>query len=101
MRIVVFFDLPVLTDANRRDYRKFRKYLIKNGFMMIQESVYCKLAPNSTAADIIVENLRRNKPSNGIVQALRVTEKQYSKMDFIVGQKSGDVLNSDERIVVI
>ncbi len=101
MRIVVFFDLPVLTDANRRDYRKFRKYLIKNGFMMIQESVYCKLAPNSTAANIIVDNLRRNKPSNGIVQALRVTEKQYSKMDFIVGQKSGDVLNSDERIVVI
>ena len=37
MRVLVFFDLPVLTEANRRDYRIFRKYLIKSGFMMIQE----------------------------------------------------------------
>ena len=36
MRVIVFFDLPVLTDANRIDYRTFRKFLIKSGFMMIQ-----------------------------------------------------------------
>ena len=101
MRVLVFFDLPVLTEANRRDYRVFRKYLIKSGFMMIQESVYCKLAQNSSVADTLVENIKKNKPSEGLVQVLRVTEKQYNKMDFIVGENTGDVLSTDERLVIL
>ena len=101
MRIVVFFDLPVLTESNRRDYRTFRKYLIKSGFMMVQESVYCKLAQNSSVADAVVENIKKNKPHEGLVQVLRVTEKQYNKMDFIVGERTGDVLTSDERLVIL
>ena len=101
MRVLVFFDLPVLTAANRRDYRIFRKYLIKSGFMMIQESVYCKLAQNSSVADTLVENIKKNKPSEGLVQVLRVTEKQYNKMDFIVGENTGDVLSTDERLVIL
>ena len=101
MRIVVFFDLPVLTESNRRDYRTFRKYLIKSGFMMVQESVYCKLAQNGSVADAVVENIKKNKPHEGLVQVLRVTEKQYNKMDFIVGERTGDVLASDERLVIL
>ena len=93
--------MPVLTEANRRDYRIFRKYLIKSGFMMIQESVYCKLAQNSSVADTLVENIKKNKPSEGLVQVLRVTEKQYNKMDFIVGENTGDVLSTDERMVIL
>jgi CRISPR-associated endoribonuclease cas2 len=101
MRVLVFFDLPVLTEANRRDYRVFRKYLIKSGFMMIQESVYCKLAQNGSVADAMVENIKKNKPSEGLVQVLRVTEKQYNKMDFIIGENTGDVLSTDERLVIL
>ena len=101
MRVIVFFDLPVLTESNRREYRTFRKFLIKSGFMMVQESVYCKLAQNSSVADIIVDNIKKNKPPEGLVQVLRVTEKQYNKMDFIVGEKTGDVLTTTERLVIL
>lgn len=101
MRVIIFFDLPVLTAQNRREYRAFRKMLIKAGFMMMQESVYCKLAQNSSVADAIVENVKKNKPSSGLVQAIRVTEKQYSKMDFIVGQGCKEVLDTDERLVIL
>lgn len=101
MRVVVFFDLPVLTDKNRRDYRTFRKYLIKSGFLMMQESVYCKLVPNGNGADSVIENLKKNKPPEGLVQGLRVTEKQYAKMDFIVGKASSDILDTDERLVIL
>ena len=52
------FDLPVATASDRREYTHFRKYLIKNGFLMMQESIYCKLAQNSTAADLIIQNIR-------------------------------------------
>ena len=70
------FDLPVTTAAYRKSYSRFRKYLIKNGFLMLQESVYCKLAQNSVAADNVIENVRKNKPDEGLVQVLKVTEKQ-------------------------
>lgn len=101
MRVLVFFDLPVLTSENRRAYAKFRRFLLKNGFLMLQESVYCKLAQNPTVGDAIVENVRKNKPQSGLVQVLRVTEKQYAKMEYIVGTCKTDVLNSDERLVIL
>ena len=101
MRVVVFFDLPVLTEQNRREYRKFRTYLVQTGFLMVQESVYSKLAQNGTVADTILENIRKNKPSSGLVQVLRVTEKQYSKMEFITGARKDNVLDTDERLVII
>ena len=53
MRLLVLFDLPVTTTEERREYTKFRKYLIKSGFMMFQESVYCRMALNRTAARLI------------------------------------------------
>lgn len=101
MRVFVFFDLPVLTAKNKRDYYNFRKYLLKSGFLMIQESVYCKLAQNSTVAEGIVEALKKNKPDDGLVQVLRITEKQYAKMECIVGQSSSCVLDTDERLTII
>ena len=101
MRVVVFFDLPVLTAKERRDYQQFRRYLLKSGFLMMQESVYVKLVQNTGVADAVVENLRKNRPSGGLVQVLRVTEKQYAKMDFIVGTKKSEVLDSDERLVIL
>ncbi len=101
MRILVFFDLPVLTSKEQRDYRQFRKFLIKSGFLMLQESVYCKLAQNSTMADSIIESVRKNKPGEGLVQLLKVTEKQYAKMEFVVGESCSEVLDSDERLVIL
>ncbi len=101
MRILVMFDLPVKTTAERKEYTRFRKYLIKSGFLMMQESVYCKMSPNSTLADAVIENVRKNKPEKGLVQVLRVTEKQYAKMEFIVGEGKSEVLSSDERLVIL
>ena len=84
MRVLVFFDLPVLTSENRRAYAKFRRFLLKNGFLMLQESVYCKLALNSSVVNAIVDNVHKNKPEEGLIQLLTVTEKQYAKMDIIL-----------------
>lgn len=50
---------------------------------MLQESVYCKLALNGTAVNAIVDNVHKNKPEEGLIQLLTVTEKQYSKMDIV------------------
>ena len=92
MRILVMFDLPVGTESERKNYRLFRKYLIKSGFLMLQESVYCKIAQNTTVADAIIANVRKNRPDDGLVQVLKITEKQYSRMEYIVGESKSDVL---------
>lgn len=101
MRVIVFFDLPVLTEKNRRDYYEFRKFLLKSGFLMMQESVYCKLAQNGVVSDSIVENIRKNKPPEGLVQVLRITEKQFGKMEYVVGEKKSEVIDSDERLLIL
>jgi len=99
MRMIVFFDLPTETAENRRDYSRFRKFLLKSGFMMIQESVYCRLVLNQTVADSVAESIRKNKPPCGLVQLLVITEKQYARIEYITGTHKGDIISSDERFV--
>ena len=101
MRIVLFFDLPTDTARNRRDYTRFRKMIMREGFIMMQESVYCKLAINPGAAEAALEKVRKNKPPEGLIQALTVTEKQYSRMEYIMGKHEGDILDTDERFTVL
>ena len=97
----MFFDLPVQTAAQRREYTLFRRYLIKSGFLMLQESVYCRLALNMTAAQTAMNGVRENKPSKGLVQMLVITEKQFSRMEFVLGESGSDVIDSDERLVFL
>lgn len=100
MRVIVFFDLPTLSAEDRREYAKFRKFLIKGGFLMMQESVYTKMALNKTVADSVVESIKRNKPPKGLVQLMTVTEKQFNRMEYICGEFVSDVLCTDERLVI-
>lgn len=101
MRILVFFDLPITTLENRKAYSKFRKFLIKNGFLMLQESVYCKLALNAVAAGAIINNVKLNIPKEGLVELLTVTERQFSRMEILVGEAHNEIINSDERLVFL
>lgn len=101
MRVLIFFDLPTETREDRRDYMRFRKFLIKSGYMMIQESVYSKLSLNSGQTEQIIEEVKKHRPQKGSVQILSITEKQYSKMEILSGNVDTDVLNSDERLVII
>ena len=101
MRMLVFFDLPTLTTEDKRQYRQFRKLLIKNGFIMLQESVYCKMMTSPSMETSIKLLIHKNKPSQGIIQTLVVTEKQFVKMDYVVGEYTGDVIDTEERLVVL
>jgi len=101
MRVIVFFDLPVTTPEGRRAYTKFRKFLISDGFFMMQESVYCKIAPNQNGANALVEHVKRNAPLKGLVQLLTVTERQFANMEMIVGSSKSDVITSASRTVIL
>lgn len=102
MRIMIFFDLPTITQQDRREYRKFRKFLINEGFIMMQESVYSKLVLNSTVKQSMIQRLERNKPKKGLVQSLIITEKQFASIDYIVGDANNiEIRDDDDRIVIL
>lgn len=101
MRVMIFFDLPVVTAVQRKRYRQFRRSLIKEGFLMIQESVYVRIASNESAARLLEQRVASFTPREGIVQSLIITEKQYTGIRFLVGSSSEDVRNSNERTIVI
>lgn len=101
MRMIIFFDLPTETAEDRRAYRQFRNGLIKNGFIMMQESVYCKLLLNASAEQTAREAVRKLRPPSGIVQMMTVTEKQFSKIEYLTGQFHSDIISTDERTVIL
>lgn len=101
MRVMVFFDLPMLTDKNRAEYNKFRKFLIKNGFIMMQKSVYTKLVSNNVMSQAVKRTVRDNIPSDGLVEMLEVTEKQFSGIEYLIGSAQTKVLDTMERYVEI
>lgn len=101
MRAIVFFDLPNVYLNDRRNYNKFRKFLINEGFIMLQESVYSKLVLNSQQADFLLNRIKRNAPKKGVIQFLLITEKQYFDMDFIIGNTNHKIVNSEDRLIVI
>ena len=102
MRLVLFFDLPVKTAKQRKDYRVFRKFLLKDGFLQLQESVYSKLVINDALANSSVNRVRKNRPPEGLVQVLKVTENQYSTMDYIVGSRAEyEEIDTTEELLVL
>lgn len=94
MRILVFFDLPVTTAKGRKEATKFRKFLLNDGYNMLQFSVYSRICNGPDTVEKHIKRIKRNLPSKGSVRLLTVTENQYSKMMFLVG----DPTSQEEKV---
>lgn len=101
MRVIVFFDLPVKTKMDRRQYTLFRNFLLDQGFIMIQKSVYSKIVLNKSGAETVIRNIESNKPKEGNVQLLTISERQYENIRFIVGESQKEVIDSRDRLVFL
>ncbi len=101
MRVLVMFDLPVVEYKDKREYTKFRKLLIHEGFIMMQQSVYCKMVASSASADLIKTNLRKSSPPKGLVQIVCITEKQYASIEYLVGEIHRKTVDSMEELIVL
>lgn len=102
MRVLCMFDLPVETDTERRAYRIFRKNLIKEGFIMIQYSVYVRVCPSREYARRLEMRIQKFIPLEGNVRLLCVTEKQYADMKLLVGSRTRtEKAIGTERLIII
>jgi CRISPR-associated protein Cas2 len=96
------FDLPVETSKERRAYRVFRKELIKEGFTMIQYSVYMRICPNREYAKRLTSRVEKIAPHQGHIRLFMITEKQYEDMNIIIGNKTNtEKIMGIERLIKI
>lgn len=88
MRIMVIFDLPVITKNERHLATTFRRALLKDGFEMLQYSVYTRLCRNRDNADVHVSRMQKEAPKTGSIRILMLTENQYANMKILSGKKT-------------
>lgn len=100
MRVIVFFDLPVVLEQDRKEYTRFRKFLVNDGFSMMQESIYSKIVLNATAANLLEDRIKKYKTKKGLIQLLTITEKQFASIKFITGISDSTLTNNDSRLVI-
>ena len=100
MRMFVMFDLPTETLEDKRNYRRFRKYLITNGYIMFQFSIYTKIILNHSAMNQHKTKLLKKLPPKGKVDIMLVTEKQFAAIDSIGNDfVSSNPLSKLERLI--
>ncbi|MBD9098622.1 CRISPR-associated endonuclease Cas2, partial [bacterium] len=87
-RIIVMFDLPMVTEKEKKTATKFRKYLLDDGFIMMQFSVYSRICKNNDDLNKHINRLKINAPKSGNIRLLQVTENQYNNMIMFSGEKS-------------
>jgi len=100
MWLIAMFDLPVETADNRRDYTRFRKALLKDGFMMLQFSVYARFIPSEEAAESHRRTIRTVIPPLGQVRLIAVTDHQFGKMEVFFGKKPREPEDIPQQILL-
>jgi CRISPR-associated protein Cas2 len=86
MWIFVFFDLPTNTKKERRDAALFRKHLEKDGFTMMQYSVYIRYCGSHESMTVHMKRVKSGIPPSGQVSMLTITDKQYGSIQNFWGK---------------
>ncbi len=87
MWVIVMFDLPTETKADRKQYAKFRKQMLDDGFQMFQFSLYLRHCPSRENADVHMKRVKRILPPKGHVGILVITDKQFGMMEIFRGRE--------------
>lgn len=90
MWLMVFFDLPVTTKIERRLATRFRHSLLKDGYFMLQWSVYARPCKGLDRIQKHLSRLRLMVPDRGSVRAMTVTEQQYARMELLIGKRRNE-----------
>lgn len=80
MWMMVMFDLPVLTDNERKEATAFRNLLLNNGFEMSQFSVYCRFVGEREKTKRYIRIIRDGAPKSGDISILFFTDKQFGEI---------------------
>lgn len=100
MRLIVFFDLPSKTKHEKKVYTIFRRYLLQDGFIMLQFSVYSRVCKGLDSVESHLKYLKSILPAKGNIRMLQVTEKQYSRMEILLGTVKKTEKNAGKQLLL-
>lgn len=98
MWVLVFFDLPTETAAERKTYARFRKDLIQDGFNMFQFSIYLRHCASRENADVHIKRVKDLLPAKGHVGILCITDKQFGMMEIFFGKKEKEKILAPQQL---
>jgi CRISPR-associated protein Cas2 len=79
----------MLNPTNKRGtkmaYSRLRKFLLNDGYLMIGQELYMRVATNRKGAEKHFNRLKEYDPGSGAVRVLRLTERQYAGIWFLTG----------------
>lgn len=93
MWVLVFFDLPTNTNKEKKTASRFRKELLKDGFVMFQYSIYMRTCPSRENADVHAKRVKCLLPEHGHVGILKITDKQFANMELFYSREEADKPN--------
>ncbi len=100
MWLLTMFDLPTKTSQERREYSRFRKMLLREGFVQLQLSVYAKFCSTRENAGKYCSYIEGKVPPNGQVRVIMVTDKQFGDMLSLYGKKREDIEKKPEQLLL-
>lgn len=100
MRLIVLFDLPVKEKKDRSEASKFRNFLLKDGYDMLQLSVYMRICRGREAIEKHMRRLRASLPPHGSVRVLELTDRQYARMEILVGQEKPVEITATQQLLL-
>jgi CRISPR-associated protein Cas2 len=98
MWLFVFFDLPVKLKEERQKATQFRNFLLKDGYIMIQFSVYARICNGQERIAKHLQRLQGQLPQKGNVRAMQITDKQYERTKTLVGTHSNNEKTKSEQL---
>jgi CRISPR-associated protein Cas2 len=98
MWLFVFFDLPTETKKDRRNASQFRGNLLKDGFGMMQYSVYIRHCASGESADVHEKRINKLVPPFGKVSVLRITDKQFGMIINYLGKSKQDTVDAPTQL---
>ena len=98
MWVLAMFDLPTDTKESRREYTHFREALLKDGFAMMQYSVYARHCPSEENAEVHEDRIKAFLPPDGEVRIITITDKQFERMKTFYGKARVETEKAPEQI---
>ncbi|GAB3424378.1 CRISPR-associated endonuclease Cas2 [Niabella aquatica] len=92
MWVIVMFDMPTETKADRKRYAKFRKQILDDGFNMFQFSMYIRHCMSRENAEVHVQRVKKILPQKGHIGIMCITDKQFGQMEIFNGKEAAEAL---------
>lgn len=87
MWVIVMYDLPMVSEVDKKRYQVFRKRMLLNGFEMFQFSMYVRFCASKENAEVHVKRVKAILPVKGNIGIFMITDRQFGMLEVFHGRQ--------------